>query len=365
MTLHFSVLGAGLMGRLVALALSGAGHRVEIYERGGPDGAESAAHAAAAMLAPLAESVIAEPIVAELGLRSLDLWPGILAALPEPVFFQRNGTLIVWHPQDRDQAALFSARLRLQAPAGRPAAGAQELRSGDIAELEPALGSRFTRGLFLPGEGQLDNRGALTALRSALEASGADLHWHTDMAPEYAPGDFVVDCRGLGARRDWADLRGVRGEVLRVHTEDVELHRPVRLLHPRYPLYIVPKPAGVFVVGATEIETEDASPASVRSALELMSALYSVHPAFGEARILELSAQCRPALPDNLPGIRWDGGRLVQVNGLYRHGWLIAPALRDAVLDLLRYAAGENREEWDLWRAGRELGSLYHLNANA
>ena len=99
------------MGRLMALSLAREGHRVELFDRAGPDASRSAAHAAAAMLAPLAESVEAEPLVVQLGQASLECWPEFLATLSEPVFFQRRGTLIVWHAQDRDQAAQFGRRL--------------------------------------------------------------------------------------------------------------------------------------------------------------------------------------------------------------------------------------------------------------
>ena len=140
----------------------------------------------------------------------------------------------------------------------------------------------------------------------------------------------------------------------------MNLSRPVRLLHPRYPLYIAPKPDGVYVIGATQIESEDLSPASVRSALELLSALYSVHPAFGEARILEMSSQCRPALPDNRPEIRWDGGRLIQINGLYRHGYLIAPALLEAALSLIGQLE-QSTTDLGAWRETQPWAPIYHL----
>jgi glycine oxidase len=152
--------------------------------------------------------------------------------------------------------------------------------------------------------------------------------------------------------------------VIRVHTPDVVLNRPVRLLHPRYPIYIAPKPDGNFVIGATQIETEDSSPISVRSALELLSALYSVHPVFGEARIIEMASQCRPALPDNLPEIRWDGDKLIQVNGLFRHGFLIAPAVADAVMTLIAHALSGGREQWDAWRERQVWASMYRLTEN-
>ena len=72
----------------------------------------------------------------------------------------------------------------------------------------------------------------------------------------------------------------------------------------------------------------------MRSTLELLSAAYSVHSGFAEARVLEIATQLRPTLPDNLPALRWLGPRSLQINGLYRHGFLIAPAMLDAALEL-------------------------------
>ena len=78
------------------------------------------------------------------------------------------------------------------------------------------------------------------------------------------------------------------------------------------------------MIGATMIESDEAARVSVRSAVELLCAAYALHPAFGEAEILELGADVRPAFPDNLPRMRARGASL-HVNGLYRHGFLLAP----------------------------------------
>ena len=333
-----TVLGAGLMGRLLACALAERGHAVQLFDAGGPGAEGAAARVAAAMLAPLAESAVTEPAVVRMGLHGLRRWPELIAALPTPVFFQQTGTLVLWHRQDGAEAALFSRQLALTARQLPDLPLPHTLDSAAIEGLEPALGPRFARGLYQPGEGQLDNRALLAALAQRLQALGVQLHWHSPRTPadsDPGPGAWLFDCRGLGARGQWPGLRGVRGEVIRVHAPDVSLSRPTRLLHPRYPLYIAPKPDAVFVIGATEIESDDLSPVSVRSTLELLSAAYTVHPGFGEARILELASQVRPTLPDNLPALRWLAPRRVQINGLYRHGFLIAPALLDVALALM------------------------------
>lgn len=329
------ILGAGLMGRLMGLLLVRAGHPVTLHDAGGPDADGAAARVAAAMLAPLAESAITEPCVVRMGQYALERWPELLRQMRHPVFFQRAGTLIVWHRQDKAEAARFEGLLRSTQHAVPGLPPLQALGASELAQQEPALAQRFHQGLLLPGEGQLDNRGLLQALLHELEEEGAKMHWHSPQTPaafEWDVDSFVIDCRGMGSRPQWPGLRAVRGEVVRLHAPEVSLARPTRLIHPRYPIYIAPKPDHVFVVGATEIESDDNSPASVRSTLELLSAAYTVHPGFAEARILELNTQCRPTLPDNLPRLRRCGPRLAQINGLYRHGFMISPAIADVAM---------------------------------
>lgn len=351
---HMLVLGAGLMGRLLAVTLAQAGHRVEVHDAGDSDATNSAAHAAAAMLAPLAESAVTENGVVRMGSHGLKRWPELIAQLAQPTFFQNNGTLIVWHRQDAAEATRFKRQLDTTTRAMPELQAAQRLDAAAISVLEPALGKRFAQGLYLSGEGQLDNRQLLAALLHQLEQLKVELHWNSPRSPEeFLPGtagqpDWVFDCRGIGAKPDWQGVRGVRGEVVRLHAPEVTLLRPVRLVHPRYPLYIAPKEDHVFVIGATEIESEDMSPASVRSALELLSAAYSVHSGFAEARLLEISTQCRPTLIDNLPAMRFTGARSLQINGLYRHGFLIAPAMLDVVMELLATGDSPLARSFDL-----------------
>ncbi len=114
--------------------------------------------------------------------------------------------------------------------------------------------------------------------------------------------------------------------MLVVKTDEIAFQRPVQLLHPRHPVYVVPRGDGRFMVGATAIENEERPRITARSMLELLSAVYALHPAFGEAEIVETGADLRPTFPDNLPRIRREC-RTIFINGLYRHGFLLAPAL--------------------------------------
>lgn len=338
---RLAILGGGLLGRLLALVLSGKGYSIDLYDRGGPQAEHAAAHVAAAMLAPLAESAVTEHGVVRMGQYGLARWPQLLARLADPVFIQQAGTMVVWHRQDAAEAQRFRGILERTQAAIADLPPLQTLDRSALQALEPALASHFQQGYYLPGEGQLDNRQLLAALVPALQAGGVRLHWHTPReVSDFAPGeagqpDWLIDTRGLGAKPQWSTLRGVRGEVVRVHAPEVSLSRPTRLMHPRYPIYIAPKQNHLFVIGATEIESDDMSPASVRSAMELLSAAYTVHSGFAEARILEIGAQCRPALPDNLPAIRQTRPRVLEVNGLYRHGFMISPAVLDCAVQVV------------------------------
>jgi len=358
---RFAIVGAGLMGRLLAVELAQVGGQVDLYDQGGPDAALSAARVAAAMLAPLAESAITENNVVNMGVHSLSRWPEIIAKLASPVFFQQNGSLILWHRQDANDAERFVKHLQKNQHSNPVLTEPELLDSKRLMEIEPSVADRFNQGLYLPNEGQLDNRQLLNALALELSNLPVNLHWHQSPEPlaleQSGQYDWVIDCRGLGAKEDWSEtkgnyLRGVRGEVIRLYAPEVNLRRPTRLIHPRYPIYIAPKENHIYVVGATEIESDDHSEMSVRSAMELLSAVYTVHSGFAEARILEMATQCRPTLKNNLPEVRIESGtgpaKRLSINGLYRHGFMIAPAILDCVIELLISGSSQTAKQLGL-----------------
>ena len=318
-----TVIGAGVAGTWQALLLTRAGFRVSLHERGDASLDQSASYFAGGMLAPWCEREMSEPAVTRLGVRSLALWR---EEMPEIPF---NGSLVVAHPRDRADFERFA----------RLAPDHARLRGDELAELEPALAGRFAEALFFAGEGHLEPRRVLKDLHQRLAAAGSEIHFGSDGVPHAGPG-ITIDCRGLGARDDEPALRGVKGEMIVIETAEISLKRPVRLIHPRWPLYVVPREKNHFMIGATTIESEDRA-VTVRSALELLSAAYAVHPAFGEARIVEIGAGLRPAFPDHLPRVTVAGNR-ISVNGLYRHGFLLAPALAELTTAYLAHGAIDN-----------------------
>ena len=338
--LAIGIAGAGLLGRLLAWQLARAGHRVSVFDPApGPlpsfDGQQAAGFTAACVLSPLAELDNSSAEVAALGWRSIALWRGVLHQLRTRPAFAERGSLLLAHRSDAGAAQRVLSRLSRALP-GTPQA--QALDATQLAALEPALHGAALAWL-LPGDAQIDAPAAMLSLQA--EAPAVDWHWRRRVSSVQAgvltmegePArhfDLVFDVRGTGSRPELA-VRGVRGELVWLHAPGHGLSRPLRLLHPRHRVYLVPRPDDVVLVGASEIESEDRSPVSLRSAVELMAAAHSVMPALAEARILRLDRNLRPALLDNEPRCEVRPG-MVRINGLFRHGWLLAPALVEDAL---------------------------------
>ncbi|WP_057830003.1 FAD-dependent oxidoreductase [Colwellia sp. TT2012] len=366
--MNIAIVGAGLMGRLLALSLlrqkQSSSVTITLFDKDNKLAHHSAAYAAAGLLTPLGESLHCQPNIVSMGFESLRLWPSLLDSLHEHTMFQQTGAIMVSHEQDKGDYQRFVRHLKNN----YPEQASYSLNRAELLELEPEIGRSFNQALYLPQEGQLGNRRLLVALRKQLEkesphaSTGNRLNWLSECqvveintseessSLGYIKGgdkhsqqfDLVIDCRGTGATSKnshdtcapLADLRSVRGELFQLFAPEVNISRPVRLMHPRYQLYIAPKGKGFYVVGATEIESDDDSPMTVRSAMELLSAAYSVHPGFAEANIRQHVSQCRPAFSDNQPKITVQD-TLIQVNGLFRHGFLIAPVVLKQTLAVI------------------------------
>lgn len=309
------VKGAGVAGLTVAFELAARGATVTVAEmRHGLGG--NASWFAGGMLAPWCERESAEQPVLDLGRDAADWWDAVLSGQ-----VTRAGTLVVAAPRDAGELDRFASRT----------SGHRRVDENQIALLEPDLAGRFRRGLLFPDEAHLDPRQAMAALHDKLATMGVKFHFGCDARPV---SGFArqIDCMGMAAADD--RLRGVRGEMLILRTPDVSLSRPVRLLHPRFPLYAVPRTDHRFMIGATMIESQSAGPVTARSMMELLGAAHALHPAFGEAEIVETGVGVRPAFPDNLPRVETDG-EIIAINGFYRHGFLLAPAMARQAADLV------------------------------
>ena len=323
MSIDVRIAGAGVAGLCVATELAARGATVSLFDRHAGPGPQSCSWWAGGMLAPDCEGETAEEPVVRLGQESADWWSERTGLV------KRNGTLVLALSRDAGELLRFTRRTLHH----------EDVDAQGIEVLEPDLGGRFRRGLFFPREAHLAPRAALAALSDRLREQGIVIESRSEDEPFPPAGETPekvvhVDCRGLAARNALSDLRGVKGEMLILRCPDLTLSRPIRLLHPRFPLYVVPHGDGVYMLGATVIEATERDRVTARSLLELLSAAYALHPAFGEAEVLEIGVDARPAFPDNLPRIRQRSGA-VHVNGLYRHGFLLAPAMARMAAEFL------------------------------
>ncbi|SMF20296.1 FAD-dependent oxidoreductase [Pseudobacteriovorax antillogorgiicola] len=324
--MKFAVVGGGVLGRTLAMELLPYGP-VDIWDPHPKNGRESSAYQAGGMLAPYSEREKGEPQVFALGKASLELWPQLFDKLSKfGLHHQSQGSLIVAHRRDHGLWHEVRDKVCHSLPD-------QSFEEGPAHHYEAELSANLGKALFLPQEAHVDPRSFLEASYSFLLEHG--VQWIQERVPQLAPGnvpvlfdqyDYTFDCRGLGALQDTEDLRGVRGEAAIVHAPQVNLHRPVRVMHPRYSLYVVPRPNNRYYLGATQIESSSNSPVTLRSGLEILSAAFAIHPGFAESHIEELCVGLRPAFFDNNPEIRVSG-RFIQVNGLFRHGFLLSPII--------------------------------------
>lgn len=310
-----TILGAGVAGLWAARTCLAHGMDVRLIDRAGGPGAQGCSWWAGGMLAPDCEGAVADPRVVAHGRAAADRWRDVTPVTTE-------GTLVLAPARDRGELARFARRT------GRH----RWLSRAGLAALEPDLAVTHGQALFFAGEAHLDPRAALADLAADLRARGVVVECAAAV-PEMFRGP-VLDCRGLAANGEVSGLRGVRGEMVVLQTEDIRLARPVRLLHPRHPLYIVPRAGGVFMLGATQIETEARGMITARAVLELLSVAYALDPRFAEARVIETGADLRPAFEDNVPRVVARDG-VLHLNGLFRHGYLMAPVLAEQAVAYL------------------------------
>ena len=306
------VQGAGVAGLVTAVRLAECGAVVTLIEQG-PRIGSGASWKAGGMLAPWCEAETAPHEILDHAEESIDWW---LSHAPDAV---RHGSLVLAPQRDVGELSRFARRT----------SGHEWLDRDAIAALEPDLGGRFGKALFFPREAHLDPRLALAALARRLQECGGRILFGVECLA--GPFEHIVDCRGFAARADLAGLRGVRGEMLLLRCPELTLSRPVRLLHPRFPLYVVPRTGDLFMVGATMVESEQQGGITARAAMELLGAAYALHPAFAEAEIVETGAGLRPSFADNMPRVLQEADGVIRVNGMHRHGFLLAPVLAQTV----------------------------------
>ncbi len=331
-----TILGAGIMGLMVAYHLADQ-YPITLYDpKGFP--ADNASLMAGGMLAPYSEIEHMDMRWVQAGLKGIEIWQDINL----DTGFTQNGSLLIAHPEDRYILERFKTHLPIEKQSYH-----------NVQSLENHIPRHHQNGIFLSEEAHLDPAKTMASLCDYLQNHNNvtltdDPTFQHSNIPTFQPSNLptfqhsntpafqTIDCRGMASHDP--DIRGVKGEILLVRNTEFSLKRPVRLMHPRYPLYIIPRDDDIFMIGATVIESSENENVSLRSGMELMSALYSLHNSFGEADIINIKAGIRPSYADNLPRIHIQDN-LITCNGLFRHGYLLAPVMAACVKDYL-----ENKE---------------------
>jgi glycine oxidase len=351
------VVGSGVVGLACAWRAARAGARALVLDRSDPP--DGATQVAAGMLAPVGELQFREEALLEMTLASAAAFPDFVAELESatglPTGYVRCGALHV--ALDRDETAELRRRYELQRSRGLEA---EWLGPRACRRLEPGLAPSLHGGVHVPGEAAVDPRALCAALSSAIEAAGGELRYGVEVAGllldaetvrgvRMADGTEALTPAVVVAAGAWSGtaawlpaearppVRPVKGQILELRGVAAE---PVceRIVASER-VYLVPRPDGRLVVGATVEERGFDTTVTAGGVHELLREAYRLLPDVAELELSKASAGLRPGTPDNLPLIgpgAFDG--LLLATGHFRNGVLLAPLTGDAIAGML---AGE------------------------
>lgn len=346
--MHVIVVGAGIIGLSTAWNLRRRGVRVTTID---PAPATGASHAAAGMLAPAAEVVWGQSPLYPLMRASADLYPGfaadLTAASGHDLGYSSTETFVC--AGDRADLASLRELMNLQRSAGFDVSLIAGSRARD---LEPSLAPGVCGAVTIPGDHSIDPRrvtGALIAMlgddivranvKGLLKVKGRTVGVELEDGTRLS-ADQVIVAAGASSN-DIADvpalpLRQVWGEVIRLRAPKALtqlLTRTIRGLVNARPVYIVPRPDGELVLGATSRE-DGRSGTNAGGVHQLLRDAERLVPAILDCEITDITTRARPGSPDDVPIIgRIDPGCVVST-GFFRHGILLAPLGAGLTADL-------------------------------
>ncbi|MGH2952543.1 MAG: glycine oxidase ThiO [Solirubrobacterales bacterium] len=374
------VVGAGVIGLACAWRAAERGLRVRVLERDQPG--SGASGVAAGMLAPVGEATWGEEELLALALSAHRVWPDFAAELADAaereVGYLDRGAVHV--ALDRDEAAELRRRFGLMRELGLDA---EWMRPREARRLDPGLAPAVAAAIHAPHEAASDPRALVAALWTACERAGVEVVLGAevvDLVTEGGRAAGVADTDGvehraaavvvasgawsgatverpLGEKGPYAHqipqpfgwlpdearppVRPVKGQILtlRAPNETPVCERIVVTER----VYLVPRPDGRLIVGATVEERGFDTRVTAGGMHELLREAYRALPEVAELELVETIAGLRPGTPDNRPLIgpgSLDG--LVLATGHYRNGILLAPVTADAVASIL---AGEGTPE--------------------
>jgi glycine oxidase len=332
------IVGAGIIGGAIAFELARRDLDVLVLDRQPPG--QEASWAAAGMLSPAPDSRDAIPLV-PLARASLQIYPEFVAAIEEAgggkVGFRPHGTLETLFDQEAERELSTLTALHRGLGLDTEVLGIEE-----AFELEPHLSRDLGAAALLPLEASVDNRALTSAILRALEGRGVEIR--TGGAVEsvlraanrctgvvaagkrieaknviIAAGCFCGSIEGVAK---YAPTRPVRGQMVALHAEKVEIGHVLRSERG----YIVPRGGGRCVVGSTLENAGFEKQVTPQGIGKILAVAVEIVPALANAAIQETWSGLRPDTPDHLPCLgATDVEGLLIATGHFRNGILLAP----------------------------------------
>jgi glycine oxidase len=326
------IVGGGIIGLSLAIALRKRGATVLVLERGEPG--REASHAAGGMLVdcPLETDAALQPLATASArmypefARELELESGMKVDLRE------HGTIVFPHPEHVHDWERVSCARALP------------------SELEPALAASDRPAFYLK-ERSVDPRGLVAAALKAARNLGVDISsgetvTSVNLSDDHVSGvttpktsflaPKVVNCAGAWSGQIGPHplpTRPVKGQMLCLAAPSRELLKHV-IRSPE--VYLIPRSDGRILAGATVEEAgfdKRTDPATMQ---RFHRAAIALVPELRNAKILEDWAGLRPGTPDALPilGATRTPGYYV-ATGHFRDGILLAPITAQVMADVI------------------------------
>ncbi len=356
------IVGGGVIGLSCAWRLARAGAAVAVLDRCCPPA--GATRVAAGMLAPVGELTFGEPQLLELTLRAAELYPAFVEELESSsgisTGYRAAGALHI--ALDRDEAAQLRRVHDLQRSLGL---AAELLAPGACRELEPGLAPSLAGGVHAPGEASIDPRALSEALLAALAEEGAEVRCGAAAAvvegiqnrgrlsgvrtagrEELGAATVVLASGAWSGAAGWLPeearppVRPVKGQILELRPAGGVGDAPCGRIIASERVYLVPRPDGRLIAGATVEEQGFDTAVTAGGLHELLREAYRLLPEVAELELVEAMASLRPGTPDNLPLVGpapLEG--LIWATGHYRNGILMAPLAAARIAALLSGAA--------------------------
>ncbi len=333
------IIGGGIISLSIAIELKRQAAKVTVVSK---DFMQAASHAAAGMLAPMAEKLTSAAMF-DLCSRSRWLYPEWTQKLEELTGVDTGYLSCGILAPVYNQPEFISETDK----------GAVWLDKQAIHLYQPGLSDRVIGGWWHPEDGQVDSRCLMRSLLQAAQTLGVEIKEGVAVkAIQQKQGRIngvLTDIGQLEAEEyvlaagSWSSqllplpVRPVKGQMLSLRMPQ-KPHQPFPLQRVLYGegIYLVPRQDGRLVIGATVEEVEWTpynTPKSVQSLLDRATELY---PAIADWQIEEFWWGFRPGTPDELPILgRSACGNLYLATGHYRNGILLAPVTAALLTDLI------------------------------